>query len=523
MLHARRAEAEGFVGGQAGWFDGVCVFCQGGVASQRVGTTPWRSVRAESSAVRIEFDSSGREGRDSAPDAGFGELRQGLRTRSAALRTTDYIVREQIARPDTVSMLLGAQPGRLQRSPAQISAAAAIQQAGQRMRREERAEAEAAASAAEVAAAKAAEEAASTKRQLQSAEEAMDRMVASLAAERRAREVLEDEVAEEQAARAAAQAMETEWRRRYEEELGKRKAADAARDSAVVERDSAQELMEIAEEDAKRARGLWVASAWKAAWDRKQRDQARAEAAAATEKAARAEAASAADREARATAEGLARIDKHEREEAAARALIDRQAREVAERRATDEANARALLAETCARAVADAKNAQMANAVAPPQASSSTWQIAMLRTQLDVLRSTRESLEKRLAEFGEAREQAERRLGEAVARTAAAEARMERAEDDAAAARAELAPLAVAAAEARAAAASAELARQEEMERRMAAENERRRRIDRVRRNRERQSVGFSPAADSSSESMVAKARRKKLEKNVSTYLAAR
>ena len=146
-----------------------------------------------------------------------------------------------------------------------------------------------------------------------------------------------------------------------------------------------------------------------------------------------------------------------------------------------------------------------------------------MLRTQLDVLRSTRNTLEERVTELGEAYEQAEARLGEAVARTAAAEANMERAEDDAAAARAELAPLAVEAAEARAEAAAAEQARQEEMERRFAAENERRRRIDRVRRNRDRQSVGFGASASSSSDRKVATARRKKLEKNVSTYLAAR
>jgi len=126
---------------------------------------------------------------------------------------------------------------------------------------------------------------------------------------------------------------------------------------------------------------------------------------------------------------------------------------------------------------------------------------------------------------MNKAREHAEARLAEAVARTTAAEEKMERAEDDAAVARAELAPLAVEAAEARAAAESAEEARQEEMQRRFAAENERRRRIDRVRRNRETQSVGFGGVelSRNSSEAKVQKARRKKLEKNVSTYMAAR
>lgn len=634
VLHARRAED---LSGLAGWFDGVCVFCQRGgsggrtTPSQREGGIPWRSVAVEAAGMRIDFGHEG-EGREQGiradGDAGFGQLRQGLRSRSAALRTTDYIVREQAARPaDAVSVLLGTQPRRQQRGPSQISAAAAIQQAGQRMRREERAEAEAAAAAAEAAAAKAAEEAAATKQKLQGAEEALDRMTASLEAERKAREDLEYELAKEREARTAAQVAEAEWKRRYEEELQKRKAADAARDSAIAERDDAQELLEIAEEDAKRARGLWVAAAWKGAWDRKQRDHARAEAAAANEKATRAEAASAADREARATMEHLATIDKREREAAAARALLDRQARETAERRAAEEAAARADLAESYARAVADAESAKKGNdeaaaAVAAEksraemaeaaeraataeamdakerykiaalelastasevarlkamigevgaageaaataqaqaiasiqaelaeqrtsreaaeadatkarerakaaeakaaQAASSTWQIAMLRTQLDVLRSTRQALEERITELGEAHEQAEARLGEAVARTAVAEANMERAEDDAAAARAELAPLAVEAAEARAEAAAAEQARQEEMERRFAAENERRRRIDRVRRNRDRQSVAFSASA-TSSDTKVATARRKKLEKNVSTYLGAR
>lgn len=322
--------------GMAGWFDGVCVFCQRGASSntprlQRVGSAiPWRSVAAEASAVRIDFDASGRESHELGDDAGFGQLRQSLRTRSATLRTTDYIVREQTARPaDTVSMLLGTQPGLSHRNPAQLSAAAAIKQAGQRLRQEERAEAEAAAAVAEAAAARASEEAAATKRKLTNIEEALDRMAASLDAERRLREDLEAELEEEQAARAAAQVQEAEWRRRYEEELRKRKAAEEARDSAVGERDNARERMEIAEEEAQRARGLWVASAWKGAWHRRQRDHARAEGAAANEKAVQAEAASAADREARATAESLAKIDKHEREEAAARALADRQAREL--------------------------------------------------------------------------------------------------------------------------------------------------------------------------------------------------
>lgn len=622
LLHSVKAEVEVLGDGVAWWFDGICTFCQQGAsrASARGRTGAGRSVKRDAAAVRIAFDELNRG--DLVTETGFGELRHGLRTRSAALRTTDYVVRENTAAPaDTVSALLRTPPRRPR--AAQISAAASVRQAGERMRQQERSQAEAEAAVAVAAAAKAEEEAAALKRRLQSVETAFDQQATAFDAEQTARKKLEAELAAEQSARAAAEVAESDWKRRYEEELRERKAAAAARDAATAERDDARELMAISEEDTQRARGLWVAAAWKAAWDRKQRDHARAEAAAANEKAARVGVASTADREARATAEAIAKTDKHEREQAAARALLDRQMREAAEQRAKDEADARALLAESCARAVADAENAQkateaglaaveaakaraeaaevaervanteandakgryqaaaleLASAMSEiarlqamlgetgaasdqamhaqrqatalveaglaaerasreaaeleanksreraeaaeakaARAASSTWQIAMLRTQIDVLRSARDQLEERLQELRPAREKAETMLSEAIARTAEAEANMERAQDDAVAAREELAPLAVEAAEARTAAAAAEEALREETERRMAAETERRRRIDRVRRSRDGQSVGFKET-----ESKVAKARRKKLEKNVSTYLAAR
>ncbi len=150
--------------------------------------------------------------------------------------------------------------------------------------------------------------------------------------------------------------------------------------------------------------------------------------------------------------------------------------------------------------------------------AAKNTWQIAMLRTQIDVLRKANEDADAKYAEATRAREEAEIRLRDAVSRTAAAEESIQHAEDEAAAARAELAPLKVAAAEACAKAEAAEARCSEEMKLRIAAETERRRRVDRVRRAREK-----SQTDSSSVDSSVRKQRKKKLEKGVSTYMAAR
>jgi hypothetical protein len=151
--------------------------------------------------------------------------------------------------------------------------------------------------------------------------------------------------------------------------------------------------------------------------------------------------------------------------------------------------------------------------------AAKNTWQIAMLRTQIDVLRTASTEADVKYAEATRAREEAEIRLRDAVSRTAAAEEYTRHAEDEAAAARAELAPLKVAAAEALAKAEAAEVRCNEEMKLRIAAETERRRRVDRVRRAREKAQNDGSPSVDSS----VRKQRKKKLEKGVSTYMAAR
>lgn len=151
--------------------------------------------------------------------------------------------------------------------------------------------------------------------------------------------------------------------------------------------------------------------------------------------------------------------------------------------------------------------------------AAKNTWQIAMLRTQIDALRKVNEQVDAKYAEATRAREEAEIRLRDAVSRTAAAEERIQHAEDEAAAARAELAPLKVAAAEALAKADAADARCNEEMKLRIAAETERRRRIDRVRRAREKSQTDSGLSVDSS----VRKQRKKKLEKGVSTYMAAR
>ena len=70
----------------------------------------------------------------------------------------------------------------------------------------------------------------------------------------------------------------------------------------------------------------------------------------------------------------------------------------------------------------------------------------------------------------------------------------------------------------------AAEEARQAEMQRRFAAENERRRRIDRIRRSRDGESGGSGgAAAQQKVNRSVNRARKKKLEKAVSTYMSAR
>ena len=70
----------------------------------------------------------------------------------------------------------------------------------------------------------------------------------------------------------------------------------------------------------------------------------------------------------------------------------------------------------------------------------------------------------------------------------------------------------------------AAEEARQAEMQRRFAAENERRRRIDRIRRSRDGESSGSGgAAAQQKVNRSVNRARKKKLEKAVSTYMSAR
>lgn len=149
--------------------------------------------------------------------------------------------------------------------------------------------------------------------------------------------------------------------------------------------------------------------------------------------------------------------------------------------------------------------------------AAKTTWQIGLLRTQVDALRKSKVNFEQKFLESLDAREQTEVRLQDAVCRTSAAEERVQRAEDEAASARAELGPLKMQAAQQLTKAEAAERRCEEELQRRIAAETERRRRVDRVRRAREK-TVG-----DPSQISKVQKARRKKLEKGVSTYLAAR
>ena len=174
-----------------------------------------------------------------------------------------------------------------------------------------------------------------------------------------------------------------------------------------------------------------------------------------------------------------------------------------------------------------EAKEACQTLQVRADEAAKASWQIAMLRTQIDVLRKANEVAEQQGSAATEAREQAEVRLREAVTRTSAAELSVQRAEDDAAAARAELAPLKVQAAEAVAVAEAAEARCQEEMQLRLAAEGERRRRVERVRLARENSQGGGGDAQGGGGglgrNSYMQKARKKKLEKAVSTFIAAR